>query len=288
MTNLIILHVNYVEQGQSLEEMCRLAAKWGYDGIEFRRTHKDYPTDQAYIDAIARWMDKTGLKTVLFGAPAPNLMTEDKAERDRSVDAAIAFYRVAAKQLSLTVCNTFTGTLRDPAGDYYDFGRNGSAMARPEQWDWAVAGFQVLGDVAAELGFRFAFETHNCYLHDLAKTTRELVDRIARPSVGINLDYGNIAIHPKGEPLAEAIRMCGDRLYEVHLKNLFKLPIEEKRHWLPCGLADGCINHREYLSGLKKLDYRGPFVLEAPREGDRSWFAREDLRYFKTLLDEVW
>ena len=288
MSNPIVLHVNYVEQGQSLDEMCRMAVKWGYDGIEFRRAHKDYPTDQAYVDAIAKSMAGTGLKTAIFGAPAPNLMTEDKAERDRGVDAAIAFYRVAAKRLPLAVCNTFAGVLRDPAGDAYDFGRNGSVMARPEQWEWAVAGFQALGDAAAELGLRLAFETHNNYLHDLAKPTRELVDRIARPSVGINLDYGNIALHPKGEPLSEAIAICGDRLYEVHFKNVLTLPIEEKRHWLMCGLADGCINHREYLAGLKKLDYRGPFVLEGPREGDRSWFAREDLRYFKALLDEVW
>jgi sugar phosphate isomerase/epimerase len=37
MNNPVILHVNFVEQGQSVAEMCRAAVSWGYDGVEFRR-----------------------------------------------------------------------------------------------------------------------------------------------------------------------------------------------------------------------------------------------------------
>jgi len=282
MSNAIVLHVNYVEQGQSIPEMCRLAARWGYDGIEFRRTHKNYPDDQAYVDAIAKAREAEGLSVVLFGGPAPDFMAADPDARARGLDAAIAFYRTAAKALPLTVCNTFTGPLHGP--DYFAFERNGSAMAAPEQWDWAVAGFKTLGEAAGELGFRFAFETHNCYIHDLAKPSRELVDRIGMPSVGLNLDYGNIALHPKGEPLEEALSLCGDKLYEVHLKNFF-LPASDPRGFIACGLGDGRINHRAYLKALKQMGYAGPITLEAPREGDRAHFAVQDMKYLRGLME---
>ena len=36
----IIMHVNYCEQGQTIEEICEKAVKWGFDGVEFRRIEK--------------------------------------------------------------------------------------------------------------------------------------------------------------------------------------------------------------------------------------------------------
>ncbi len=43
---------------------------------------------------------------------------------------------------------------------------------------------------------RFGFETHMVYLHDTVEATRRLVTRIGRPSIGVNLDYGNIVDFP--------------------------------------------------------------------------------------------
>ena len=36
----IIMHVNYVEQGQTVDEMCRKAVDWGFDGVEFRSARR--------------------------------------------------------------------------------------------------------------------------------------------------------------------------------------------------------------------------------------------------------
>lgn len=41
MTMPVIMHVNYCEQGQTLEEICRKAVGWGFDGVEFRRKRSD-------------------------------------------------------------------------------------------------------------------------------------------------------------------------------------------------------------------------------------------------------
>jgi sugar phosphate isomerase/epimerase len=288
MSTSIILHVNAVEQGQSIEEMCRRAVEWGYDGIEFRRKRGGVAeTPEAYLDEIARWRDRTGLKEVLFGGPGPNFMTADGELRRRELDECVAFYRAAARRFKLTLCNTMTGTLVAPNVHYFEFDRNGSNLATEEQWRWAVEGFQTLGDLAGELGFRFAFETHNCFIHDLAAPARKLVDRIDRPAVGINLDYGNIALHPQGGSLAEAVALCGDRIYEVHLKNLYKLPVTTYYNFIPCPLADGIINHREFLRLLKARAYAGPICIEQPREGDREWYSRVDLQYLRNLMGEV-
>lgn len=288
MNNPIILHVNCVEQGQTIDEMCRLAAQWGYEGIEFRRKRGGaVETPEEYLDAIARAIDRAGLKHVLFGGPGPDLMKADADARRRETDECVAFYRAAARRFKLTVCNTMTGTLVAPNTHYFEFDRNGSALATEEQWAWAVEGFRELGDLAAELGFRFAFETHNCFIHDLAEPSRKLVDRIGRKSVGINFDFGNMVLNPKGGTLADAFRILGDTIYEVHLKNCYLLPVTKYYNFIPCPLADGVINHREFLRRLKAMNYAGPIAVETPREGDREWFAREDLKYLRTLMEEI-
>jgi sugar phosphate isomerase/epimerase len=144
-----------------------------------------------------------------------------------------------------------------------------------------------LGDLAAELGFRFAFEVHMNYLHDLPGPARQLVDRINRASVGINLDYGNITLHARGGSLADAVKTCGDRLFMVHLKNYFLPQDPLRRVFVACGLGDGVINNREFLRLLAQGGFTGPIVLEAPRSGDREWFAVQDLAYFKAVRDEI-
>lgn len=53
------------------------------------------------------------------------------------------------------------------------------------------------------------------------------------------------------------------------------------------GLADGDCNNREFLRELKNHDYRGMICLEAPRSGDREWFAQQDLAYAKSLLKDL-
>jgi len=286
--NPIILHVNYVEQGQSIAEMCERAAAWGYDGIEFRRKRSGVAESvDEYLDAIARGVEANGLKHVLFGGPGPNLMAADAAVRAAEIEECAAFYRSAARRFRLTVCNTMTGSLLAPGAQYHEYDRNGSAAATQQQWQWAVEGFQALGDVAGELGFVFAFETHNCYLHDLPEPTRELVDRIDRASVGINFDYGNILLHPSGPSLADAMRICEGKIYYFHLKNCFILPGAKYHNSIPCGLADGVTNHREYLRRIKALGYEGPICIEAPRQGDREHYAREDLAYLKALMAEI-
>ncbi len=288
MNNPVIMHCNYGEPIESIDTIVDLAVNWGFDGIEFRRKRFDIVEDRdTYLDRIAKATERTKLKHVLFGAPGPDLTGTDADARKREVDDAIAFYREAAKRFKLTVCNTMTGLLKSDA-PFMEFDKHGSAIATDEQFQWAVEGFQTLGDVATELGFKFAFETHNVYYHDLPAATMKLVRAIDRESVGVNLDYGNILIYPEMPvSLAETIETCKDRTYLLHLKNLYLTPGDRYNHFIPCPLSAGVINNREFLALVHANGYDGPIGIEQPRQGDRLHYAPQDLAYLKSLMAEI-
>lgn len=284
----VILHCNYVEQGQSINRMCKLAARWGADGIEFRHRRGGVEeTEDGYLDALKRAVDKHGLGNVLFGAPGPNLALADAGEREREVEGYIAFLRRVVDRFGVRYCNTFTGNVLDPEYPYMEFDRHGSKRATDEQWEAAVSGFQAIGDVADELGLELGFETHNVYIHDLPGPAAELVNRIGRKRVGINLDYQNILIHPDAPGLEETLSLLHGKVRILHLKNCHLVADRRYRHWIPARLGEGCINTRQILQWAFEWGFEGPVVIEAPWEGDREWFAREDLRYVRSVLEDI-
>lgn len=282
----IIMHVNYCEQGQSISEMCRKAVAWGFDGIEFRRVRTGVEeTPGEYLDAVARAAEEAGLGQVLFGGPGFDLMTEDAAVRKAQVEEGLRFYKLAAERVALTVCNTMAGSLRNPDKrvPYSEYDRQGSGAATEDHYLWAAEGFRELGALAEALGFKLAFEIHMGYLHDLPEPAIRLIQKIGSPAVGANLDYGNMVYFPAPPSLARTISTLGDRTFMVHLKN----SVAAGGARFPVGLGDGVINHREYLRLLMERGFDGPICIEAPRPGDREWFAQQDIGYLKSVLNDL-
>jgi sugar phosphate isomerase/epimerase len=289
MNNPIIMHITYCEQGQSIIEACRNAVRWGYDGIELRsRRLDDSQSIEEYLDTAISAIDQSGLKHVLFGYPTADLMLPDAECRKREVEQAIDFFRIAKTRLGerFSMANAFTGNLRNPdknvPANAYEL--HGSGCATEAQWDAAVTGFRQIGEVAAEINVRLAFETHMHYLHDTPVAAKELVKRINNLSVGVNLDYANCFCFKKFAPVGEVIEQLGEHLFYVHLKNIIKQSASDN---LRVGLADGEINNREFLRLLKKSNYSGFIGLEAPRQGDREWFAQQDLAYFRSIMQDL-
>ena len=120
------------------------------------------------------------------------------------------------------------------------------------------------------------------YIHDLAPTAKKLVDMIDRPNFGVNLDYGNSVYFARGTypSLAESIEVCGDKLFYTHLKN--SIPGQPRR--TATALSQGDINHREYIDLLAAAGFTGLIGIEAPRSGDREYYAEEDIAYLKSIL----
>lgn len=280
----IIMHVNYCEQGQTIPEICAKAVRWGFDGVEFRRRDRQRGGSvEQYLDTIACAAGKSGLKQVLFSAGPDCVNPSEKARMD-DLEAVMVFYRLARERFALSICNTFSGVLKNPSVPEAEYARHGSAIATEDHWQWHIKAYRQLGDLVQSLGFRLAFETHPCYLHDWPDVTRKLVDRINHPAVGVNLDYVNYYAMKENISIAEALDTVGDRLYYVHLKNEVRMP---GPHLLRVGLADGDVNCREFMRLLKQRGYAGMLAIEAPRRGDREWFARQDIAYLKALLDEL-
>jgi sugar phosphate isomerase/epimerase len=284
----IIMHVNYCEQGQTVQEICTKAAGWGYDGVEFRRrrTGVDETTEE-YLDALEEGVRASGLKQVLFGYPGPLLIKEDAGEREREVEEAIAFYRHVHERFGVTTVNLLTGALHNPdkSISYFDYTRHGSFIATDEQWGWQVKGCRDLADGLADLPIRFGFETHMVYVHDTAEAVRRLIDDIDRPSIGANPDYGNIIGFEKHPSLEEVIRLLADKIHYVHLKN--SAPLRGAPGRMATALGEGEINNRQFVRLLMDIGYEGPICVEAPRPGDREWYAQQDLSYLKSVLADL-
>lgn len=275
----IIMHVNYYEN--QLPKLFDKAVYFGYDGVELRGFRQGSTTD-AYLADIKQEMDRTGLRNVIMACPC-NLNNPDAAERVAEVEKCSDLLRKASA-MGVKLFNAMAGTMVAPGVSYSEFHLNGSGCATWEQWGWAVEGYQQLGAVAQELGIKLAFETHNGYIHDLAKPTSEFLRRIGSPAVGANLDMGNIVLNCNGEPLLDAIDLLGDKLFYNHLKNIYHPSVGG---YIVCALPDGIIDNRMWLTELQKRGNNSPICLEEPRLGDRDYFAKQDIEYIRSILSDL-
>ena len=85
--------------------------------------------------------------------------------------------------------------------------------------------------------------------------------------------------------LEETIDLYGNKLFYTHLKNYTTVPGAPRK--MSASLDGGEINHRAYLEKLNSVGFTGPIGIEAPRSGDRLWFAKCDLAYTKQLMSEI-
>ena len=286
--NPVIMHANYGEcrydtfGNNTVDDICRMAAELGFDGIEFRSTppkeFKQMPFPE-FMALIKAGKEKYGLSTLIFGVSVANATSEDKELRAASIKTAIEKARTVNDLFGTTLCNTCMSMIRNPDAPRGDVTQHGSAAATQEQWDLGVDSYQQLSKAIEPLGMKFAFETHMNYIHDLPQPTKKLVDLIGCDNIGINMDYGNTVYFPGAPSVEETIDIYGDKLFYTHLKS--SVAVAGGR--LATALSQGEIDHRTYLKKLKAVGFDGPIGIEATRPGDRYWYAKEDLEYFKAV-----
>lgn len=291
--NPVIMHINYGEMTydsygkRTIDQICRLGAELGFDGIEFRgKPPKElaHLSFREYAQQIADGKKKYGLNTIMFGIGLAKCTDPDPTVRAQNIAEAVEKAQIANDLCGTTVCNCFGANVRSTIatapGGAYEF--HGSAAATPEQWALTVESFQEFGSKVLPLGIKFGFETHMNYIHDLPAPTKKLVDLIDCPAIGVNMDYGNTAYFPAAirPSVTETIDIYGDKLFYLHLKN--SSPVPGGR--IATSLGDGEINHRVYMEKLMETGFTGPIGIEAPRGGDRIWFAQQDLAYFKAVM----
>lgn len=294
MNNPVIMHVNYGEQrydsygSNTVADICKMAAELGFDGIEFRGTPPKEFKEMPFLDyakQIEAGMKEYGLSHILMGMLVGECLSTDKDARQKSIDTVVEKTKIANDLLGTTVFNCFTSYIACPVKTKTAIGVefNGSAAATEEQWKLTVDLYQQLAKKLEPLGVKYAFETHMNYIHDLPEATMKLVNLIDSPVIGVNMDFGNTMYFPEHPTVEEAIDLYGDKLFYTHLKN--SSPVAGGRK--ASALSDGEINHRVYLKKLKAVGYAGPIGIEAPRPGDRYWFAQQDLAYYKTVAQSI-
>ncbi len=291
--NKTIMHVNFAEVtgnsfgNKTVNDVCKMAATLGYDGVEFR---EDPPKELSelsfneYIAQIAVAKKEYGLSEILFCVDVKECANEDKSVRQNNINTAIEKVKLINDVCGTTLCNCFAAAYSSPikATPYDAYAYHGSAAAPQEDWKLTADAFQQIAKELEKIGVKFAFETHMSYIHDLPATTRKLVDMIDSPMVGINMDFGNTVYFPASPSLSETIELYGEKLFYTHLKNSVQDLGTGKR--IATNLSDGAINHRIYFEKLKEIGFTGPVGIEACRGGDRTWFAKQDLEYCKSVM----
>ena len=292
--NATIMHINYMEAGsnsygtRTIDDICKTAAKLGFDGIEFRGAPPKELADlsfREYVETIAAAKKKYGLTEIVFCISMPQCTNSDEEVRRKGIVEAIEQAKIVNEICDTTVCNTLAAPIKCPISTVppraWKF--HGSAAAKDEDWKLTADAYQQLGAAVLPLGMKFGFETHMRYLHDVPAATKKLVDMIDSPAIGVNMDYGNTVYFPNCPSVTETIDIYDDKLFYLHLKN----STVTGNGRLGTALSEGTINHRQYVTKLKQSGFSGPIGIESSHGGDKGWFAKQDIGYFKSLVETM-
>ncbi|WP_370023190.1 sugar phosphate isomerase/epimerase family protein [Planotetraspora sp. GP83] len=301
------------------EEVCRLAAEWGYDGLEIACWGDHFEVDKAladdsYVDRKREVLAKHNLgvwavSNHLVGQavcdhpidarhqgmlPARIWGTGDPEEvRRRAAEEMKDTARAAAK-LGVTTVVGFTGS-----SIWHTV-----AMFPPVPPSMIEAGYQDFADrwnpildVFDEVGVRFAHEVHPSEIaYDYVTTVRTLEAIGRRPAFGLNWDPSHMVwqdLDPAGFILDFA-----DRIYHVDCKDTrvrvgdgrrgrlsSHLPwADPRRGWDFVSTGRGDVPWEDCFRALNAIGYDGPISIEWEDAGmDRLLGAPESLRYIRAL-----
>ena len=162
--NPVIMHINYGEMTydsygkRTVDDICRIAADLGFDGIEFRgKPPKElaHLSFLEYAQQIAEGKKKYGLNTIMFGIGLGQCTNPDAEVRKANIAEAVEKAQIVNDLCGTTVCNCFGSNVRSTIatapGAAYEF--HGSAAATPEQWALTVESFQEFGAKVAPFIF---------------------------------------------------------------------------------------------------------------------------------------
>ncbi|PZF83322.1 sugar phosphate isomerase/epimerase family protein [Jiangella anatolica] len=228
-----------------------IAHRLGLDGVELI-VADDYPAAlSSQMDAAraAAMADGLGLRVGVLCSYARDLDDESAAVRDATADALRRAVDLAAA--------AGAGHVRVLAG------RDRPADDRPDAASRAAATLHAVAAHAGPAGVSLDVENHMDTLATSAAATRQLVDAVAAPAVGILYDQANLAIMA-AEPPADAVGVQRELIRHVHVKNFVRSDGFEGR--TPVGLAAGEV---DWPVTLGLLDgYTGALTLEY----ERRWY----------------
>ena len=141
---------------------------------------------------------------------------------------------------------------------------------------------EVVGK-AEELGVKVAIENmidvRGGRFGSKVSDLREIIKSVGSPYLGICLDTGHINLLTSSNvSMEEEIVRAGEYLWTLHVHDNDG---KEDRHWPP---GEGSIDWSQVIMSLRKVGYKGVFMMEIQERGDPDVLARECLRIATEML----
>lgn len=297
------------------DELCVLAKKMGYDGLEVACWGNGIDIDRAleddnYVAWIKENLNKNGLimkamATHIIGqcvgdAPDPRLNNfaptaladQPEAIRAWGIETMKKAARVAPK-FGVKVITGFTGS---PIWKYlYSFPQTTEQIVE-DGFDEIVRLWSPIMDVFRENGVVFALEVHPSEIAFDYYSTKKLLDKFAdRPEFGLNFDPSHLIW--QGVTPHLFLQDFIDRVYHVHMKDaavtldgrsgLLGSHIDFgdlRRGWNFRSLGHGNVNFEEIIRVLNAAGYDGPLSVEWEDSGmDRIDGATEAAAFVRKV-----
>ncbi|MDA1016405.1 MAG: sugar phosphate isomerase/epimerase [Planctomycetota bacterium] len=300
-----------------LEELCRKARDFGYDGLELACWGDHFEVDKALSDdtycakkrellkkhdlqlfAISNHLvgqavldnidarHKSILPEYVWGDGDPAGVNERAIEEMKNTARA-------AQKLGVETVNGFTGSSIWHL--IYDFPPTPRAMI-DAGYDLLAERWNPILDVFQECGVKFALEVHPTEIaFDVYSAERTLEALGKREEFGFNFDPSHLIW--QGVDPVEFIRYFPDRIYHVHMKDASTtlngrtgiltshLPFgDARRGWDFRSVGRGAVRFEEIIRALNAVKYEGPLSVEWEDSGmDRETGATEAAQFCKNV-----
>lgn len=127
------------------------------------------------------------------------------------------------------------------------------------------------------LGLGFWFETGQ----ETPVTLLRLIEDVAMPNLGINLDPANLILYGKANPL-DALDVFGKYVRSLHAKDAL-YPTNGRELGKEMRLGDGKVNFPRLLKKLIKINFAGDIIIEREIVGERQ---KQDIIYAREYLSK--
>ena len=277
----VLLHVNYYEGAGKFENLFKLIKFAGADGVELRAKNYYNMGKENYLAMVEDLKQRNPEAEIAFGYQL--CFNTDEETRKQDFEDFVNFLDWAKAKCGTKVMNMFTDSLVAENGAYYEFEQNGSALADEDMYIRHGEGLTRAGNELEKRGMIAGLETHNCYIHDIAKSCAKLAEYIKSPAVGFNYDHGNIFLNKNGETIDEVFELLKGKIHYAHLKNLLRS--RDYKYYYATHLEDGHIDTGKVLGLLKDEVKSGVIAVEYACPGDGLIAAKRDIEYVNFLRE---
>ncbi len=297
------------------DEMCKIAADMGYDGLELATwgnhiNAKRAAEDMDYVEELTGSLEKYGLKAwaisshlsgqlvgdvfdVRHNGFAPlSVSNDEKAMRAWAIQE-VKNTIVAAKNLGIKIITGFMGS---PIWNYWYSWPQTTQEMLDEGLKIIVDRWTPLFDEMDAAGIQFALEVHPTEIaFDYYSFVRLLDAFKGRKTLGMNFDPSHLLWQGMTPHLV--IRHLPDRIYHVHIKDaavtldgltgILGSHIEfgdTRRGWNFRSPGRGHVDFNEIIRELNQIGYEGPLSVEWEDSGmDRMDGGREACAFTKNV-----